>query len=77
MKSAGMTTNEAGAYVGCSAAALRHWRKTGRGPRFYRAGRLIRYKHEDLDAWISRHSCPRSDAETVVSSEDVPAISPP
>jgi len=52
----GITTIEAAKYVGCSAAALRAWRKTGQGPRFYCAGRLIRYKVGELDKWIARNS---------------------
>ena len=52
----GITTNEAAEYVGCSSAALRAWHRTGRGPRFYCAGRLIRYNIRELDAWIARNS---------------------
>lgn len=50
------TTIEAAEYVGCSPAALRAWRKTGKGPRYYCAGRLIRYKVGELDEWIARNS---------------------
>jgi predicted DNA-binding transcriptional regulator AlpA len=68
MKRRGITTPEAGEYVGCSAAALRAWRKSGRGPRFFRAGRLIRYRIQDLDEWIALHLHP--DGVSRGSAED-------
>jgi hypothetical protein len=51
-----LDTHAAAAYIGCSAAALRLWKRQGRGPRFYRAGRLVRYRKEDLDTWVRDHS---------------------
>ena len=40
-----------------SLAALRRWRYEGRGPKFVKlAGVAVRYREEDLDAWIQ--SCP-------------------
>lgn len=56
MSRSGITTIEAAEYVGCGPDALRAWRRSGLGPRFYRAGRLIRYRIEELDAWIARNS---------------------
>ncbi len=58
MPRSGITTGEAALYLGCSAAAMRVWRNTGAGPRFFRAGRLVRYRFKDLDEWIARHSHP-------------------
>jgi excisionase family DNA binding protein len=52
------TTAEAAEYLGCSAAALRCWRKNGIGPRFFRAGRLVRYQEVDLDRWVESRSIP-------------------
>ena len=34
-------------------ATLRFWRWAGRGPRFRRLGRSVRYRAEDLEAWIA------------------------
>jgi predicted DNA-binding transcriptional regulator AlpA len=40
-----------------SLAALRRWRYEGRGPHYVKlAGVAVRYRAEDLDAWIN--SCP-------------------
>jgi excisionase family DNA binding protein len=58
MSKRGMTTHEASQVLGCSAAALRAWRRSGSGPRFFRAGRLIRYRFQDLDEWITLHLHP-------------------
>jgi hypothetical protein len=32
--------------------ALRRWRFEGRGPRFIRTGRLVRYRPEDVNTWL-------------------------
>ena len=39
-------------YVGVTQATLRFWRSRGEGPRYFRAGKLIRYRRVDLDSWI-------------------------
>jgi excisionase family DNA binding protein len=39
-------------YLGISEATLRLWRAQAKGPRFFRAGKLIRYRKADLDEWI-------------------------
>jgi hypothetical protein len=43
------------AYVDFSAAALRKWRREGKGPAFVRVGRSIRYRIQDLDTWLAAH----------------------
>lgn len=35
-----------------SLACLRRWRLEKRGPVFLKIGQLVRYRHEDLDAWL-------------------------
>lgn len=62
----GITTGEAARYIGCSSAALRAWRRTGQGPRFYCAGRLIRYRLKELNEWIAKNS--HSGKKTVSTS---------
>ena len=32
---------------------LENWRSAGRGPSFVKVGRLVRYRAEDLEAWIN------------------------
>jgi predicted DNA-binding transcriptional regulator AlpA len=46
---------EAAPYIGYTTAALRLWRREGRGPAYIRAGRSIRYTTRDLDSWLMRH----------------------
>lgn len=49
-----MTTKEAAAYLQLSPSLLNKLRLTGGGPVFVRlAGRAIRYRRVDLDAWIA------------------------
>jgi len=53
------TPKEAGRYLGVAEATLRLWRSRDAGPRYFRAGKLIRYRRADLDSWIeSRLSTP-------------------
>ena len=78
-----LTIVEAAAYIGCSPASLRAWKAQSRGPRYFRAGRLVRYRREDLDEWIvGRLSTPPADEPApreTPSREDAPceSTSPP
>ena len=39
--------------INVAAVTLKGWRRSGRGPKFYRLGpRLIRYRAEDVDVWL-------------------------
>jgi predicted DNA-binding transcriptional regulator AlpA len=40
------------ARLGVSRSTLQSWRYTGRGPRFIKLGRMIRYRHADVDAYL-------------------------
>ena len=31
---------------------LEFWRQTGQGPRYFKIGRLVKYRVEDVDAWL-------------------------
>ena len=44
--------NAAAKEVGCAPRTLDNWRSQGRGPRFIRVGRLVRYRLEDLEAYL-------------------------
>jgi predicted DNA-binding transcriptional regulator AlpA len=46
---------DAAAYIAFTSAALRAWRRQGRGPAFIRIGRSVRYRVRDLDAWLDAH----------------------
>ncbi len=49
-----MKTDEAARYLGLSSSLLNKLRLTGGGPVFVRlAGRAIRYRRADLDAWAN------------------------
>ena len=50
-------SRQAGAYLGCSESVLRLWRSQRQGPRYFRAGKLVRYRRADLDAWIEARLC--------------------
>jgi predicted DNA-binding transcriptional regulator AlpA len=43
---------EAAAYVGKSPSWLQHSRQTGDGPPYLKIGTSVRYRSEDLDAWL-------------------------
>ncbi len=50
-----LTTDQAARYVGLSRPALEKMRRKGRGPRFRKHGRYVRYHIADLDAWSGEH----------------------
>lgn len=47
-----LNERQAAEYIGASVFALRSWRSSKKGPTFFRAGKLVRYRRGDLDAWI-------------------------
>jgi excisionase family DNA binding protein len=57
---------QAAKYVGVTEATLRSWRSRGEGPRYFRAGKLIRYRRSDLDAWIEARLSEPDDSATRV-----------
>jgi predicted DNA-binding transcriptional regulator AlpA len=38
--------------LGVSRATLQSWRYSGRGPRYLKIGRLIRYRNTDVEAYL-------------------------
>lgn len=51
------TEVEAADYLQTSKKTLANWRSLNRGPRYCKAGRLVRYYKTDLDNWLeSRRS---------------------
>lgn len=40
-------------YLGCSVAAVRAWKRQGRGPAYCKLGKLVRYRRAEVDAWIA------------------------
>ena len=47
-----LTERDASDVLRLSIKTLQAWRSKGRGPAFVRAGRAIRYRRNDLIAWI-------------------------
>jgi excisionase family DNA binding protein len=42
--------------LGVSRSTLQSWRYSGRGPRYIKVGRLIRYRNADIDAYLHVNS---------------------
>jgi excisionase family DNA binding protein len=47
-----LSVEEAAELIGVTVSALRRWIREGRAPPYFRAGRLIRFRRTDLEAWI-------------------------
>jgi predicted DNA-binding transcriptional regulator AlpA len=50
-----------------STAVLRKWRREGKGPRFVKLGRLVRYLTRDVDAWLDEQAV-RTENQSRVAS---------
>lgn len=48
-----LSTAEAAAVLGLKESTMRVWRSQGKGPGYYRVGSAVRYKMDDLEAWIA------------------------
>jgi predicted DNA-binding transcriptional regulator AlpA len=48
-----ISTPELAAQLGLAEITLRKWRVYGSGPRFVRLGGSVRYRAEDIDAWLA------------------------
>jgi len=46
-----LSTVEAAPLAGVSAKTLENWRCMGLGPKFVRAGRLVKYDPDDIQVW--------------------------
>jgi excisionase family DNA binding protein len=46
------TTEEVAAYVGVPKTTLYQWRLQAKGPRGIRIGRYLRYRWDDVEAWL-------------------------
>lgn len=49
-----LTPKEAATHIRVSERTLEGWRRQRRGPRWVKAGHLVRYAREDVDAWLNR-----------------------
>jgi hypothetical protein len=46
---------EAARMMSCSVALLRKWRLFGEGPAYCKIGRLVRYRQQDLGAFLDQN----------------------
>jgi hypothetical protein len=58
-----MDYRAAAAYIGCSTAALRQWKRLGKGPSYSKVGKLVRYRQNDLDSSSERGLDPQITVE--------------
>lgn len=62
IKICNMRTEQAANYLALSKSTLEKLRVTGGGPVYAALGRVVVYRLEDLDAWVSAHiRCSTSD----------------
>ena len=65
------TVNELAEFLGVSQATLNAWRWRGKGPRWIRVGRYVRYPRRDTEAWLDGGADSPEQART--DSADEPA----
>ncbi|MBN7314511.1 MULTISPECIES: helix-turn-helix domain-containing protein [Mycobacteroides] len=54
------STDELAEHLGVPVRTLAEWRYRGNGPRFAKVGRHIRYRREDVDAWLGERTRQRT-----------------
>lgn len=64
-----LDTAQAAEYIGLAKQTLHQKRLSGDGPKFCKIGRAVRYRKEDLDAWVESFKTVSSLAE-LYSSEN-------
>ena len=62
-----LTEEEVARHLHVSLAALRRWRLEKRGPRFIKVSALVRYRPEELEAWLASQPVGGSAMETRAS----------
>lgn len=48
-----MTITDLSDYLGIPVNTLYQWRSKGYGPRGVRMGKYVRYRHQDVEAWLN------------------------
>jgi excisionase family DNA binding protein len=48
-----LTEDEVAQQLRVSVASLRRWRLEKRGPQFIKVGSLVRYRAEEIEAWLA------------------------
>jgi hypothetical protein len=50
-----LNEREAAGVIACSVALMRKWRLFREGPSYVKIGRLVRYRQDDLNAFLDSH----------------------
>ena len=56
-------TGKAAGYLDLKKSTLEAWRVRGSGPVFLKLGKAVRYRKEDLDAFINARKCTSTSTE--------------
>jgi len=64
-----LNTEEAAKILKVKVATLEQWRWNGKGPRFLKLGRAVRYRQEDLAAFMEGNTCTSTAQANVVHGE--------
>ena len=51
-----LTEKQVAQLLNCSVAALRRWRREGRGPVFVKIERCVRYRTGDVDEFLNKNA---------------------
>lgn len=57
-----LTTEQAAQVLGLKPTTLEVWRCRGDGPAYLKLGRAVRYRREDLEAFLRASECPHTGA---------------
>ncbi len=69
-----LTPAETARILGVKRQTLSAWRLYGRGPRFVRVGRLIRYRRETIEKWIAGNEVSSTSMEVENTTGTVDAV---
>lgn len=51
-----LTPQEVADYLAVPVLTLQTWRASRKGPPAYRVGKHVRYRREEVDAWLEEHA---------------------
>ena len=54
-----LTPSEVSIQLGIAESTLSTWRSLGKGPRYVKLGRIIRYQQSDIDDFVLKNTFPK------------------
>lgn len=54
-----LTPNEVAIQLGMAESTLTKWRSRGKGPKYVKMGRIIRYRQSDIDNYVLNRIMPK------------------